>query len=196
MWGGDQQENWIIDFFIQGIKCLWAPQGLTPMVLCMWPPRATPLGWSSEREREAEWIPRHFAYSLLCSKTTPTRPVWRTGRGGNERERERFQSYSSILSKQEQPARKLYLASPHAIFRTLPLFEAFIRKRLYHINRWLFWESCFMWWVHYMLPLTSKRSRWKCTHAEEQAILCWKLKSSRGLPIYRHSSLNVECIHV
>lgn len=63
------------------------------------------------------------------------------------KERERFHAYSSTLSQQGPPARQLFLASPHTIFRPLPVFEAFIRKSVHQIKEndgsggALFWPS-------------------------------------------------------
>ena len=158
------------------------------MVLCMWSPKATLHGRSSEGESErvGGWMNSLTLRLLtpLFQKTTPTHPVsntrrgwcWVGGGGGDEREigrascgervewgegwkrerkreeeserrewererererekeRERFHAYSSTLSRQRPPARQLFLASPHAIFRPLPLFEAFIRKRSHQMK--------------------------------------------------------------
>lgn len=128
--------------------------------------------------REAEWIAWHFAYSLLCFKNNPHPPRFKHegGAGGckRARERERFHAYYSTLSRQRPPARQLFLASPQTIFSPLPLFQAFIRKKRLHQMKETdgggcfgggaasFWpphKLVFMWWVHYMLPITLERDR-------------------------------------
>lgn len=62
-----------------------------------------------EREKLDEYPDTLLTHSSV-SETTPTQPCLKH-KGGGGRQRQR-QSYSSILSQQEPPARRLYLVSP------------------------------------------------------------------------------------
>lgn len=88
-------------------------------------------------QKESRRLNEHSDTSLT-SKTTPTHPFSNTTSGEWKREREWFHAYSSTLSQQRPPARQLFLASLHTIFRPIPLFLRHL-KRAHQIKAWCLW---------------------------------------------------------